>query len=156
MNLAVSVSTSSSTVNSPIASESLGILKAPCRTDWSSTGKLDAKEYNRDAASSSQGWRKDAFLDVGTRNLVASGNSETEGSDKIWPHNLHISIHRLRVAHGEGFLDCEKEIWSQSDRSNEELRWEHNHMGYIYVCHSSSCSSSWHRLQIYDLPRINP
>ena len=33
MNLAFSVSTCSSTVNSPIASKSPGILKAPCRTD---------------------------------------------------------------------------------------------------------------------------
>ena len=39
MNLAVSVSTSSSTVNSPIVSKTLGVLKALCRTDRSSTGK---------------------------------------------------------------------------------------------------------------------
>ena len=38
--------------------------------------------------------QKDAVLDVGTRKLFASGNSGnsgTEGSDKAWPHNLHIS-----------------------------------------------------------------
>ena len=58
MNLAVSVSTSSSTVNSPIASKIPGILKALCRTDWSSSGKPDARNSNHDAASSSQGWRK--------------------------------------------------------------------------------------------------
>ena len=28
---------------------------------------------------------------ISTRKLVASRNSETEGSDKVWPHNLHIS-----------------------------------------------------------------
>ena len=66
MNLAFSVSTSSSTVNSPIASKSPGTLKAPCRTDWSSTGKRDARDRNHDAASSSQGWQKDAFLDAST------------------------------------------------------------------------------------------
>ena len=113
MNLTFTVSTSSSTVQNPVASKSPGILKAPCRTDWASTGKLDAREFNRDAASSSQGWQKDAIPDVGmrqlvateedqehlnfledsvsTRKLVASGNSETEGSEKIWPHNLHTS-----------------------------------------------------------------
>ena len=91
MNLAVSVSTSSSTVQNPIASKSPGILKAPCHKDWLSTGKLDWREPNRDAASSSQRWHKDAVLDAGTRKLVASGNSETEDSDKIWPHNLHTS-----------------------------------------------------------------
>ena len=58
---------------------------------WSSTGKPDARGFNRDAASSSQGWQKDAVLDISTRRLVASGNSEIEGKDKNWPHNLHIS-----------------------------------------------------------------
>ena len=64
--------TSSSTVNSPIASKSPGILKAPCRTDWSSTGKPDARDRNHDAASSSRGRQKDAFLDVSTGKLVAT------------------------------------------------------------------------------------
>ena len=41
-----------------------------------------------------------------TRRLVASGNSETEGKDKIWPRNLRI-IYRLRAEHAEGFLNCE-------------------------------------------------
>ena len=70
--IAFSVSTSSSIVNSPIASKSPGILKAPRRTDWSSTGKPDAKDRNLDAASSSQGWQKDAFLDLCTEKLVAA------------------------------------------------------------------------------------
>ena len=72
MNLAFTVSTSSSTVNRLIASKSLGILRAPCRTDWSSSGKRDAKEHNHDAASSSQGWQKDALLDGCTGKLVAT------------------------------------------------------------------------------------
>ena len=70
--MAFSVSTRSSIVNSPIASKSPGIHKAPCRTDWSSTGKPDAKDRNLDAASSSQGWQKDAFLDLCTEKLVAT------------------------------------------------------------------------------------
>ena len=113
MNLAFSVSTSSSTVNSPIASKSLGMLKSPCRTYWSSTGKLDARHRNHDAAWSSQGWQKDGFLDVSTGKHVAieedqehlnypedsvstwkfvapgypgtAGNSGTEGDDEDWP-----------------------------------------------------------------------
>ena len=36
---------------------------------------------------------KNMVLDVSTRKLVASGNSETEGEDKVWPHNFHISKH---------------------------------------------------------------
>ena len=55
MNLAFSVSTS-----------------APCRTGWSSTGKLDARDRNHDAASSSQGWQQDAFLDASSGKLVAT------------------------------------------------------------------------------------
>ena len=97
MNLAFSVSTSSSTVNSPIASKNLGILKAPCRTDWSSTGNPDARDRNHDGASGSQGWQKDAFADVSTGKPVAPGypgnseNSGTERNDEDWPHNLHIA-----------------------------------------------------------------
>ena len=102
-------------MNSPIASESLEVLKAPCRTGWSSTGKPDARDRNHDAASSSQGWQKDALADVSTGKPVAteedqehlnypegsvstvkpvdprypgnSGNSGPEGNDK---DNLHI------------------------------------------------------------------
>ena len=95
MNLAVSVSTSSSIVNSPIAWKGPEILKAPC----SSTGKPDARDRNHDAASSSQLWQIDAFLDVSTGKLVApgypgtpgnSGDSDTEVNDDDRPHNLHI------------------------------------------------------------------
>ena len=57
---------------SDCAQKSPGILKARCRTDWSSTGKPDARDRNHDAASSSQGWQKDAFLDVSTGKLVAT------------------------------------------------------------------------------------
>ena len=63
MNLTVSVSTCSSTVNSPIESKSPGILKAPCRTDWSSSGNPVARNSKHDAASSSQWRQKDTLLD---------------------------------------------------------------------------------------------
>ena len=74
MNLAVSVSTSSSAVNSPIAWKSPRIFKASCRTDWSSSGKLNARnsDHDHDAASSSQGWQKDALLDGCIGKLVAT------------------------------------------------------------------------------------
>ena len=58
MNLTSTVSTISSSVNHPIASNSPGILKA-------STGKPDARARRNskpDAASSSQGRLKDAYL----------------------------------------------------------------------------------------------
>ena len=151
MKLDFTVSTSSSTLQNPVASKSPGIPKARCQNDWSSTGTPEAKQCNQDAASRSQGWQKDAVLDVGTRKLVAtqeedqehlnfpedskstrklvaSGNSEAEGSDKSWPHNLHISTNYvphmekvfsiLRQRYGLGpmdqmkHLDVNTAIWS--------------------------------------------
>ena len=56
MNLAVSVSTSSSTVNSPIASKSQRILKAPLSNRLVKYREIGpTKENNQVAASSSQG-----------------------------------------------------------------------------------------------------
>ena len=88
-----------------------GYSRHAVKKDWTSTGRPGARDFNQDAASSSQELQKDAVLDVSTRRLVAteedqehlnfpddsistrrlvaSGNSETEGQDKFWPHNLH-------------------------------------------------------------------
>ena len=56
LNLVSHAATSSSTVQSPIASKS---PRAPCQQDWKSTGKLVAREPNqKDAASSFQVWQK--------------------------------------------------------------------------------------------------
>ena len=163
MNLAFTVSTSSSTVQNPVTSKSPGILKAPCRTDWSSTGKPDAKEHNQDAASISQGCHKDVVLDVGTRKLVAteedqehlnfpedtvsarklvaSGNSETEGSDKIWPRSHDIPTNY--VLHTEKVFSIVRQRYGLSPMDQmKNLEGEHSFLGYIYVCHSSSCSPS--------------
>ena len=93
LNSASCVSANSSTVQSPIASKSPEILEAPCQNDWTGTGRLGAREFNQDAASTSQAWQKDAVLDERTRRLVASGNADTKGKDNIWPHNLHIYLY---------------------------------------------------------------
>ena len=117
MNLVSLVSTSSSAVQGPIASKKKA--GGYCQNDWTSTGRLGAREFNQDAASSSQAWQKDALMDestrrlvateedqkhlnypddsVSTRQLVASRNSETEGGDKAWPHNLHKSNYVLHM-----------------------------------------------------------
>ena len=58
LNLVAASETSSSNVQSPIASKSPGVLRAPCHPDWQSTGRLVAIEHNQDAASSSQVWQK--------------------------------------------------------------------------------------------------
>ena len=165
MNLASTVSTSSSTVNSPVASKSPRILKAPCRTDWSSTGKLDAREHNQDAASSSQGWQTDAVLDEGTRKLVAteedqerlkyledsastrklvaSGNSGTEGNDKAWPHRLHISTNY--VLHMEKIFSIVRQI-SPTDQMKDFVCLSLFKLRFILVKTTQ---------KICDLPRIN-
>ena len=78
MNLTRSVATSSLSVNSPIASRSLEILKASSRQVGLS-GRLDASTYqnsNPDAASSSQGWQRDAQLFISTGKVVATDKDQ--------------------------------------------------------------------------------
>ena len=142
LNLASLVSANSSIVQSPIASKSPEILKAPCQHDWTSTGRLGAREFNQDAASSSQAWQKDAVLDESTRRLVASENADTKGKDNIWPHNLQISTDC--VPHMEKDFSIVRESYGLSPRDRREnSRSERSYMLYIHVRHSSSCRSSW-------------
>ena len=61
-------------MNSPIASKSPGILKESSRQIGCS-GNLE-RNSNPDAASSSQGWQKDALLDGRTGKPVATEKSE--------------------------------------------------------------------------------
>ena len=96
-------------------------LKAPCRTDWYG---------NHDAASSSQGWQKDAFLDVSTGKPVGpgysrnpanpgnSGDSRTEGNDEDWQHNLHISTNC--VLHMENVFSIVRQRYGRSPRDQME------------------------------------
>ena len=120
LNLVSHAATSSSTVQSPIATKSLGTLRAPCQQDWKSTGKPVAREPNqKDAASSSQVWQKDAEMDKSTRRLAAaekdqellnfhenlkstrklavSGNSDIDGNGTIWTHNLQKSTTTFHI-----------------------------------------------------------
>ena len=167
LNLTSPASSNSSTVQSPIAPKSLGILKSPCHPDWTGTGRPGAREFNQEEpASSSQAWQKNAVLDVSrrrlaatekdqehlnfpedsksTRRLVASGNSDTNGKDRTWPQNLHTAV---CVPHIEKvFSIVRQKIWSQSERENGKPRCERSCLEYIYVRDSSSCSSSWDRL----------
>ena len=79
MNLTSTVSTSSSSVSQPIASKSPGILKA-------FTGKPDARARRNskpDAASSSHGRLKDAFLG-GLMVEVADKPAATHKSQEPW------------------------------------------------------------------------
>ena len=78
MNLTSSVAASSSSVNSPIASRRRGILKASSRQVGLS-GRPDAstsQHSSYDAASSSQGWQRDAQLFISTGKLVATDKDQ--------------------------------------------------------------------------------
>ena len=83
---------------------------------------LDAstnQNSNPDAASSSQGWQRDARMFISTGKLVAteyqgcSGNPEkpedSEPKRRIWPHHFRISPDCV-TSHGENLLDREKEL----------------------------------------------
>ena len=140
MNLAVSVSTSSSTVNSPIASKSPGVPKGTLSNML--VKYSDARDRNHDAASSSHGRQKDAFLDESTGKPVAteedrehwnfpedsestgqlvapgtpgnsgdSGDLEIEGNDEDWPHNLLEEVFSIvRQRYGRSPTDQKKEL----------------------------------------------
>ena len=160
MNLISSVATSSSSVNSRIASRSPVILKASSRQVGLS-GRPDASTYqnsNPEAASSSQGWQSDAQLFISTVKPVAteyqgcSGNpevpedsEESEPKSRIWPHHFRISPDF--VPHMEKVFSIVRKIYDPKPTGNLKdhdvntaIWW------YIHVCHTSSCSSSWTRL----------
>ena len=121
LKLVSHAATSSSTVQSPIASKSLGTLRAPCHPDWKRTGKLVAREHNQDAASCSQVWQKDAEMDKSTRRLAASGISDIDGKGTPWPQSAYI--YRLRFTSWESSLECATEIRSQTGRHNGRSRF---------------------------------
>ena len=76
--LVSSVPTSSSSVDSPIASRSPVILKASIR-QFGLTGKPGAntsQNSNPEAASISQGWQRDAQLFISTGGLVATDKDQ--------------------------------------------------------------------------------
>ena len=123
MNFTSSVVSSSSSVNSPIAWRSPGILKASSRQVGLS-GRLDAngnQHSNPDAASSSQGWQRDAQMFFSKRKLVAMVTTEHQGcsgkskipedsggskpKSRIWRHHFHVSPDYVRLT------------WRESSRS---------------------------------------
>ena len=122
-NLAVSVSASSSSVNSPLASRSLGILKAPSRQiGFSGRPDVSANQNsNPDAASSSQGWRRDAQLDISTGRHVAAGKDQK------------YLNHQEKISTGEpvapGFQEYPEDLQTPEDSEDSEPEsriWPHH------------------------------
>ena len=142
MNLVSSVPTSSSTVNSPIASRSPVILKASSRQVGLSgrSGASTNQNSNPDAASSSQGWQRYAQLFMSTGGPVATGyQGYPENPENSWrfrrfwtrKSNLATSfpyITRLCTSHGESLLDRQNDLWSETDGWLEGSRCEHSYM----------------------------
>ena len=138
MNLTSSVAANSLSVNSPIASRSPEILEASGRLIGFS-GRLGAsanQNSNPDEASSSQGWQRDALLDMSTRRPVAADKDQKylNHQEKIssgepvapgyqgYPENLQIPedsgdsqpISRIWPHHFEILLDPWRiSMWAQ-------------------------------------------
>ena len=167
MNLVSLVSTGSSTVQNPIASKSLGDTQSTLsnrlvkyRETWrESTQSRRSVEFSRMAKRCSSGrWyketcrdrRRPVTLELSWRLSKYEENRRFKklGNRRQW-QSLAVQspyFSKLRAARRECLLDRETKIWSQPDGSNEEVRCEHSVMVYIYVCHSSSCSSSWQKM----------
>ena len=123
MNLTTSVVSSSSSVNSPIASRSPGILKASSRQVGLS-GRLDAnakQNSNSDAASSSQGWQKDAQLFFSTGKPVAMVTNQNTKDVQENPKFQKIQeIQNLKVELGHIISIYHQTLcltWRESSRS---------------------------------------
>ena len=138
MNLAVSVSTSSSTVNSPIASNEFSRMATYAYLDVS-RGKLVTTEEDREHLN----YPQDSVI---TWKLVPQDIQELQETQETRKpkamtkigHTQSPYFIKLCASHGEGLLDRETKIWSKPDGTNERLRCETSFLVYIYVCHCSS------------------
>ena len=162
MNLVSLVSRSSSSVQSPSASKSLGCSKHIVEQIGQVQGNLrqeisittqrrvlkDGKKRCVSGRKSRQTCRDRRRRGTPELSWRFSKYDETRRNRRQWQSLATKSpyFNTLRAAHGEGFLDRETKICSQPDGSKEEPRCERSNVGYIYVCHSSSSSSSWWRL----------
>ena len=113
MNLAVTVSSSSSSVNSPVASKSPGYSKPQVdRLDIQGNLTWDRNEIP--IPSSSQGWQKDALLDVCTGKPVA-----TEKDQESLNYPETVCTGKL-VAPGYEVQKPEEEVRREQETSEAE------------------------------------
>ena len=109
-------------------------LKAFCRTDWSSSGNFDARNANHDAASSSQGWQKDALLELFTVKPVAT---EEDPEHLNYPE---ASVHKGKLV-APGYPGIPGDSGDSETEGNDEY-WPHNlHISSNYVHHMEKVSS---------------
>ena len=125
MNLTSSVATSSSSVDSPIALRSLGILRASSRQVGLSE-KLDAsanQRSNPDVASSSQVWQRDAQLFISTGKLVATGKDQKSLNRQ---EKSIISIGELVAAEHQGCSENQETPEDSEDSKLKSRIWPHH------------------------------
>ena len=129
MNLTSSVPASSSSVNSPNASKSPGVLKASSRQVGLS-GRLDASNHqnsNPDAASSSPGWQWDVQLFISTGKPVATDKDQkslnrqenlTSAQGHLWQLNTKDVQEISEVPEDSEGSELESRIWPHHFRKS--------------------------------------
>ena len=142
MNSTSSVATCSSSVDSPIASRTLGIIKASSR-QFGLSGRLDAstnQNSNPDAASSSQGWQRDAHL------LISSGKHEATGKDHKSLNRQEesvISTGKHVATEYQGYSGNPEIPEGSEDSKLKRLIWPHHfHISPDCVPHTEKVSRS--------------
>ena len=126
MNLTSSVAASSSSAISPIASGSLGILKASSRQVGLS-GRLDTnanKNSNPDAASSSQGWQRDAQL-FSTGKPVATDTDQNSLNRQEEPVSTGKLVAMVTTEH-QGCSGKSKIPEDSGDSKPQNRNWPHH------------------------------
>ena len=132
-----------------IESKSPGILRAPCRRDWSSTGKLVATEEDQEHLNYPE-------ESVSMWKLVASGNSGTEGNGKVWPQNLHVTTNYVLL------MEKVSRPWGKDMVAVQRIEWKTSRWTQrygVYLCLSLfklQFISGKITQKIWHLPRITP
>ena len=129
LNLTSSVPTSSSSVNSPIASRSPETLKASTR-QVEFSGRLDAstnQNSNPDAVSSFQGWPRDAQLFTSAGKLLDKDQKSLNRQEK--------SVISTRKLVATGYQGCSENPEIPEDSEPKSRIWTHFHVSPEYVPH---------------------
>ena len=169
-------------MQSTIASKSLGILKAPVEQLGQLQGNLTQEIAITTQRRVLNNGKKDALLDISTgrhvatkedqehlnypedsestRKLVApenpgnSRNWRTEGNDKDWPHNLHISTNC--VLHIEKVFSIVRQRYGVSPTDQMKNLDVNTAIWRIFMSVKLQFILGKITQKICDLPRINP
>ena len=119
-----------------------GYSRHPVKMIGTSTRRPGAREFNQDAASSSQAWQK-------IQKVRGDSSLQETQTPKAKTKFGHTISRYLQTAYRtwRRFLRYVRQRYGLSPRDRmENSRSERSYMVYIHVRHSSSCSSCWYRL----------